>query len=144
MTSMMPALAGANLLYGMGMLELGNNFSYAQLVIDNEIAAMVKRIIRGVEVNDTSLAVDVIREVGGGQGKTFLMEDHTMEYLRQEQQDAALFDRKMRENWVDDGMKDAATRAAEVAKHIYHTHKPAPLDAAVLKEFKRIIDFADK
>lgn len=144
MTSMLPAMAGANLLYGMGMLELGNNFSYAQLVIDNEIAGMVKRVIRGVDVNDTSLAVDVIREVGGGQGKTFLLEDHTMDYLRSEQQNAVVFDRQMRENWVNAGKRDAAVRAAEIAKEIYHTHKPTPLDAAVRNEFKRIIDFADK
>lgn len=143
MTSLLPALAGVNLIYGMGMLELGNNFSFAQLVIDNEIAAMCKRVVRGVEVSDETLAVDVIREVGGGQGKTFLLEDHTMEYLRAEQQTASLFDRKMRENWVEAGSKDVADKAAEIAREIYHTHKPTPLDSAVKNEFKRIIDKAD-
>lgn len=137
-------MAGANLLYGMGMLELGQAFSFAQLVIDNEIAGMVKRVVRGVEVNDETLAVDVTREVGGGQGKTFLLEDHTMEYLRSEQQGAALFDRKMRDNWLGEGSLDVATKAANVAREIFHTHKPEPLDAATLNEFKRIIETADK
>ena len=48
MTSLLPALAGANLIYGMGMLELGVTFSFAQLVIDNEIARMCKRVVQGV------------------------------------------------------------------------------------------------
>lgn len=144
MTSLLPAMAGANLLYGMGMLELGQSFSYAQLVIDNEIAAMVKRVVRGVEVNDETLAVDVTCEVGGGQGKTFLLEDHTMDYLRAEQQSAALFDRKMRENWDAEGGLDVAEKALNVAKEIYHTHKPEPIDQATINEFDRIIAEADK
>jgi len=37
------ALAGAKLIYGMGMLELGITFSLTQLVIDNKIAKMVKK-----------------------------------------------------------------------------------------------------
>lgn len=94
MTALLPALAGVNLIYGMGMLELGVTFSYAQLLIDNEIAEMVKRVVRGVEVNDETLAVDLIKRVGGGSGKHYLLEKHTMAHVKQEQSRANLFDRK--------------------------------------------------
>jgi len=143
MTALLPALAGANMLYGMGMLELGVTFSFAQLIIDDEIANMVRRVVRGVDVTDTTLAVDVIREVGGGQGKHFLMEDHTLEYMKAEQQPANFFDRKARENWVAAGSKDALARAQEKARHIFHTHKPEPLEASVLKELQRIVASAE-
>ncbi len=43
MTCLLPALAGANTLYGAGMLELGMTFSMEQLVIDNDIIKMTKK-----------------------------------------------------------------------------------------------------
>lgn len=131
-------------MYGMGMLELGVLFSYTQLLIDNEIAAMVKRIIRGVDVTDDTMAVDLIKSVGGGAGKDFLTEEHTMEYMRSEQQNTRLFDRRMRETWEELGSTDVATRAAKTARDILHNHKPTPLDADVLKQFAKIIDDVEK
>ncbi|NIO04388.1 MAG: Trimethylamine methyltransferase MttB, partial [Proteobacteria bacterium] len=59
-----PALAGANLIYGLGMLEMGMTLSFAQLVMDNEFARMIKHVVKGIPVNDETLAVDVIREIG--------------------------------------------------------------------------------
>ena len=126
------------MLYGMGMLEMGMTFSYTQLILDNEIANMVNRSVRGIEVNDKTLAVDVIRSVGGGVGKNFLMEDHTMEYMRSEQQNTRIFDRQPRELWLGAGCKDAAERAAERALQIFNDHKAEPLDVPTLNELKRI------
>ena len=48
MTALMAALAGANLIYGAGMTESGVTFDYAQYVLDNEIATMVKRAVGGI------------------------------------------------------------------------------------------------
>ena len=48
----MAALAGTNLIYGLGMIESGVTFDYAQLVIDDEIARMVKQVVGGVRVDD--------------------------------------------------------------------------------------------
>ena len=61
---MLPALAGANVIYGLGMLELGITFDFAQLVIDNEIAEMIKHVVKGIDVNDYTMATNVIKEVG--------------------------------------------------------------------------------
>ena len=80
---MLPALAGANLIYGMGMLEMGQVLSFSQMVMDNEFAAMIKRSIRGIEVNDELMAVDVIKRVGIG--GNFLGQQHTMDHLDAEQ-----------------------------------------------------------
>lgn len=145
MTALLPALSGVNLIYGMGMLELGVTFSYAQLLIDNEIAQMVKRVIRGVEVNDETLAVDLIKRVGGGSGKHYLLEKHTMDFVKQEQSRASLFDRKMRLNWeAETGGKDAAERAAERAREILNEYKPEPLDKEVQQKLRNIIEELEK
>lgn len=141
---MMAALAGANVIYGMGMLEMGVTFSYAQLMIDDEIAKKVQRIVAGVDVTDDTLAVDVIKAVGGGQGKEFLTNAHTCEWMRREQVPGGLFDRSARLTWLaNTGGKDAAQRAAERAKEILATHKPEPLDAAVQKEIRRLVESAE-
>ena len=56
----MPALAGANLIYGPGMIESGVTFDCAQFVMDNEIARMIKHVVGGIRVDDETLAVEDI------------------------------------------------------------------------------------
>lgn len=128
----------------MGMLEMGVTFSYGQLVLDDAIAKMVQRVVRGVDVRDDTLAVDVIREVGGGQGKQFLTSQHTVDYMRKEQAPGGLFDRAARQTWmINTGGKDASQRATETAKEILATHKREPLEKAVQNELRRIVESAE-
>lgn len=144
-TALLPALAGVNLIYGMGMLELGVTFSYAQLLIDNEIARMVKRVVRGVEVNDDTMAIDLIKRVGGGSGKHYLLEQHTLEHMKTEQSRASLFDRRMRQIWeMETGGKDLAERAADKAREILNEYKPEPLDREVQEQLRKIIKDVEK
>jgi trimethylamine--corrinoid protein Co-methyltransferase len=44
-TGLLPALAGANLIYGLGMIEMGMTIDYGQLVMDNEFARMIKHVV---------------------------------------------------------------------------------------------------
>jgi trimethylamine--corrinoid protein Co-methyltransferase len=131
-------MGGVNLIYGLGMLDLGVTFSYTQLMIDAEIARMVKRVIQGVDVNDATLAVDVIKAVGPG--NDFLIQKHTMDFMKIEQSRARVFDRRMRNNWELEGSKDTATKASEMAKELLNTHKPEPLEASVKNELRRIVE----
>ena len=140
-TSLLPALAGANLIYGMGMLELGVTFSFAQLVIDNEIAGMVKRVVQGVDVSDATMAVELIKEVGAG--KDFLAKKHTRQYMGPEQSKVKLIDRRMRGAWEKRGGKDLAEAAAERARDILDNHKPAPLPDEVLAKLRKIVEDAE-
>lgn len=127
------------------MLELGVTFSYAQLLIDNEIARMVKRVVRGVAVNDDTMAVDLIKQVGGGSGKHYLLEQHTLDHMKAEQSRASLFDRRMRLIWeADTGGKDVGVRAAEKAREILNEYKPEPLDKEVQQKLRKIIEDVEK
>ncbi len=122
----------------MGMLELGVTFSWAQLVIDNEIAAMVKRVVKGVRINDDLLAVETIKKVGAG--KDFLAQKHTRQFMASEQSKVKLIDRRMRGAWNKRGGKDLAEAAGEEARHILKNHKPTPLPQDVLSKLRSIIE----
>ena len=101
-TGILPALAGANVIYGLGMLEMGITFDLAQLVLDNEIAEMIKYAVNGIPVNDETLAVDIIKEMGIG--KDYLAHESTYQHMASQSR-AELMDRRMREDWEADGSK---------------------------------------
>ena len=113
LTALTAALAGTNLIYGLGMIESGVTFDYAQLVIDNEMARMVKHVVGGVRVDDESLAVDDIAAVGSF--GDFLSLDATMRHMRDTSQ-PELIDRRVREDWERRGASDMYARAMEKAQ----------------------------
>jgi trimethylamine--corrinoid protein Co-methyltransferase len=136
----LPALAGANLIYGLGMIEMGMTIDYGQLVMDNEFARMIKYTVQGIPVNDETLAVDVINEIGIG--KDFLSHDSTYKHMRS-QSHPELIDRKMREDWVQAGSTDIYQRAMEQARFILENHKPDPLPEDVLSTIRSIVEEAE-
>ena len=130
------------MIYGLGMIELGMTLDFAQLVVDNEIAKMVRQVVGGIPVNDETLAVDVIRKVGAG--GHFLMEEHTLRHMKTVQSQSKLFDRTPRTTWAEKGGKDVATRASEEVRSILANHKPQPLPPGVAKTLREIIAAADE
>jgi trimethylamine--corrinoid protein Co-methyltransferase len=125
------ALAGANFIHhAAGMLEDMSTIAYEQFVMDNELLGMAMRAVRGIEVNDETLALDAIDRVGPG--GHYLMDEHTLRYMRTEHYyPSAIFDRQGREMWEEAGATDAWARAKEVARRILAEHQPEPLDPAV-------------
>lgn len=138
---MLSALAGANLIYGAGMLEAGMTFSFGQLVIDDEIAAMVKRVVNGVSLDDELMGVDLIKKVGIG--KDFLSQRHTLKHLVTEQVPATIIDRRMRGAWAKKGSKSLIQSANQKAAELLKTHEPMPLPEDLIKELKRIVKSAE-
>lgn len=130
------------MIYGLGMLELGMTFSYSQLLIDNDIANMVKKVVQGIEVSDESMAVDVIKQVGAG--GDFLMQEHTMRYMKSAQSRPKLFDRRMRDAWLERGGTDVAQRAQEEAIAILKNHKPEPLPPGVAEKLRAIVEAGEE
>jgi len=57
-------VTGSNVIYGMGMLEMGMTMSYEDLLIDQEIVRMIRRVLQGIAVNKDTIALDVIKKVG--------------------------------------------------------------------------------
>ncbi|MBC7250216.1 MAG: trimethylamine methyltransferase family protein [Anaerolineae bacterium] len=120
------ALVGANFIHhAAGMLESMRAVAYEQYVIDNEILGMAMRAVRGIEVNDETLAVEVIDRVGPG--GHFLAEKHTIRHMRSEYFYPSIADRRSREEWQITGALDARERARQRAKEILSTHRPQPI-----------------
>jgi trimethylamine--corrinoid protein Co-methyltransferase len=134
---LLPALAGANLIYGLGMIEMGMTIDYGQLVMDNEFARMIKQVVQGIAVDDETLAVDVMHEIGVG--KNFLSHDHTFKHMRSKSQ-PKLIDRRTREDWEAGGRTDIYQRALEEARYILENHKPEPLPENVLTTIRSIVE----
>jgi trimethylamine--corrinoid protein Co-methyltransferase len=136
LTVIIPASAGANLIYGPGMLESGIIFDFAQLVLDNEFVRMIKHTIRGFAVDDESLAIDVIKAVGPS--RDFLDQEHTFKHMRAHSQ-PEFIDRNRMEVWKASGASDSYQRALEKTRDILKNHKSEPLPQQVLKDMHSII-----
>ena len=130
-SAVLTALAGSNFIHhAAGMIENMNMVAAEQFVIDNEILGMAMRVLQGVEVNDETLALDVIDEVGPG--GHFLMADHTIRHMRSEfYYPSSVVDRQGWDMWQQDGGRDAVERARQIAQDILAHHRPDPLDPSV-------------
>jgi len=103
-------------IWSVGQLESELTFSPAQAVIDNEIIAYTKRFLKGFEVNDETLGVDLIRQVGIS--GSFLEQGHTAQHFRSELFMPELLCRHPREEWEIQGSKDLGRVAEEKAQHL--------------------------
>ncbi len=141
MTGLLAALAGTNLIYGAGMIESGMTFDYGQMVMDADFIKMIKFAVGGIPVNDDTLSVELIKEVG--QFKDYLAHENTYDHMRMYPQ-PRLMDRRMREDWEASGSKDMYTKAMEFAREILKTHKPDPLSDHILAELRAIVQGAEE
>lgn len=141
LTGICAAMAGANLIYGAGMLDSGMIFSYAQLLIDNDIFKMIRKVMQGMHIDDENLAVDIINAVGPR--GDFLMQDHTMKYMRTLPSVPNLIERDNRENWLESGGKELGERAAEKAADILANHKPMQLSDDAKSALRTIVEESD-
>ena len=138
----MLALSGANLIYGMGMLESGMTWSHEQFMIDNDIVSMVKRVIQGIDVTDDTMAVDLIKQ--SRQIKDFLHQKHTIQFMRRHSK-PALFDRNTRTAWQAKGSTDLTQRAREEAHRVLNTHQPnPPLSNDIKRQLREVVENAEK
>jgi trimethylamine--corrinoid protein Co-methyltransferase len=116
--------------------------SLEQAVIDDEIVGMVMRVLRGVEVSDDSLGVEVINRVGPG--GHYLMDAHTLQFMRPEFYYPHLSDRQNRPAWEAAGKQDTRARAIARVEEFLRKHEPSPLpaetDRAIRDRFNILLD----
>jgi trimethylamine--corrinoid protein Co-methyltransferase len=125
---------------GIGALEGGRMTSAEALVIDNEIIDYALRFVEGIEVNDDTLAVDIIDKVGPG--GIYLGEKHTVQHFR-ERWMSRLSDISRYETWEKQGSRSIDEVAREKVREILATHKVTPLPEDVEKEIGRILKRAE-
>jgi trimethylamine--corrinoid protein Co-methyltransferase len=138
---MLAALAGANQIYGAGMIESGVAFDFGQLVMDDEIAHMIKLAVGGVRVDHETLAVGDIAAVGSS--GDFLSLDSTLRHMRDLSR-SDLFDRRVRDDWLAQGATDLAQRARERALELLESHRCEPVDPGAAAQMRAIVAEADR
>ncbi|HIH00759.1 TPA: hypothetical protein HA259_01520 [Thermoplasmata archaeon] len=140
---LMAGLAGMNFIYdACGSLEGSIATSYEKLVIDNEIAGMVIRILGGIEVTEETLAVDEICKVGPN--ASFLGTSFTAKHFKREHFLPTLLDRRSMDSWLKAGSKDINAVAREKAKKILSEHEPVPMDKGVIADLEAYVKKAAK
>jgi len=111
--------------------------SLEQAVIDDEIVGAGLRALRGIEVTDASLALEAIHRVGPG--GHYLVDEHTLRFMRSEFFYPPLADRQNRAAWEAAGKLDTRARATARVEQLLQAHAPpglpADVDAAIRARF---------
>jgi trimethylamine--corrinoid protein Co-methyltransferase len=139
LNAVLPALAGADELSGIGEMEAGVMGSYAQMVCDDEIAAGVRRLRRGFAADEEALAVEVIARVMD-HARNFLDQRHTVRYLRAgELLSTKLAERRTWEEWERGSRQTMTDRAQAKAERLLAEHEVPPLTEDQERELDEIM-----
>jgi trimethylamine--corrinoid protein Co-methyltransferase len=139
---MAAGLSGANLIHDVGFLDSALLGSHEMVVLSDEVIGMVKRFLSGVRVDDETLALDVIRQVGPG--GNFLAHEHTAEHFRREIWFPRLMDRTKFDAWQAAGSKTLGDRVRDRVAQILAEHRPPALPSAVDAGISDILARADQ
>jgi len=140
-SGLFPVLAGCDVAVGTGLVDACTTLPFEELVIDDEICKIVFRLAEGIEVNDETLALDLIHSIGPS--GHYLTEKHTLKHFK-EHFIPKISNRKAYDTWKREGAKSVIDVAREKTKEILKTHQPAPLEDDVQREIKEIIERANK
>ncbi len=138
----MAMLSGANFVHDNGYTESGITGDIFQTVMDDEIIGMSRLIGGGVEVNEETLAVEEICNVGPG--GHYLYEDHTMKWFRHHWQ-PTLMDRNSYEDWDAQGRLTMKDRIVNKTRDIIENYEgPASrVPEEARKDLQKILDAAE-
>jgi trimethylamine--corrinoid protein Co-methyltransferase len=135
-TLLPPALAGVDLV---NLTTLGTKmtFSLAQLVVDDALLSAVARLLRGISVNDETLALELIAETGPG--GAFIASDHTLRHFRSELANPHLVSRHGSwAAWQAAGSPDMLSGARETVRQTLAEHRPVPLPGEITLQLDEI------
>jgi trimethylamine--corrinoid protein Co-methyltransferase len=137
------ALAGADMFGHCGICGTDHGGSLNWLVVDNELADYVNRIVRGFEIDTDKLGTEVVNTVGPK--GNYLAEEHTARHFREELWLCSqLWTRQSFDAWESDGSKSFAERIEDELQSILSTHKPEPIDDALVREVDKIVECAKR
>ncbi len=136
LTLMTGVLSGGHLIHDMGYLEQGFTYSFLQLVLCNELAGWIDHYINTPAINDETLALNLINEIGP-EGD-FIDTEHTCQHFKVHWY-SDLFERQSFEQWTKKGMKCFSERASSRIDNIISEHKPETLPGNIRDCLTRIV-----
>jgi trimethylamine--corrinoid protein Co-methyltransferase len=138
------ALSGANVVSMHGGIFAELSYHPVQSVLDDDIAGMIGRFLQGADVNDETLAVDLIETVGPGPAH-YLETEHTFAWWKKEQYKPKTADWLPYDSWIQEGKKTAIDYAMQRMDEILAYHRIAvPLTRNQEDGINRIMEEAKK
>lgn len=138
-TSLMVAMAGADLAEGLGMIKASTLLVPEQIIFDDEIYHTHRALVAGIDTSIDGLAMDAIKNVGPG--GHFLGQKHTRKYLR----DIWIPELSHpRLSQCEPPSPDIRHRARAKFDRILKEHIPEPLEEKVQHELRAILNAAKK
>lgn len=131
-------LAGVNLIHDVGYLGTGMQCSAAMMVFGNEVISHTKQMLRGLRVDDETLAAEIINKVGPG--GNFLANKHTVTHLRSEFWTADLFCKTAYDQWSGEGALSALERCDARVKDILSAERKTVLEPQMTAELEEFIN----
>jgi len=135
-------LSGGNIIHDTGYSESGLTGNLFNVVMNNEILGMAFRIARGVEVNEDSMALDVIEEIGP-QGH-YLLHEHTNRYFRTDTWEPEMLNRMPYEEWKNAGGKTLGQKVKEKTRHLIENHQGPSVPESARREIEKILEQAEE
>jgi trimethylamine--corrinoid protein Co-methyltransferase len=135
-------LSGSISTGGIGMLSIDEYNSPIQLILDNEFSGAMKRMLRGFEISEETLAMDLIHRVGTG--GNYLNEEHTFEHYRNELWMPSIWTGVINSGWESGGRKLDVDYAREVYEDVIANYHPRGISEKTEEELMRIIQRAEK
>jgi trimethylamine--corrinoid protein Co-methyltransferase len=126
MPTLISCLSGGHLMLFQGGSSVELLYHPVLSILDDDIAGWIGRYLEGVTVNDVTLAIDLINQVGPIPGH-YLSTAHTREWWQKEQYLPKVADLEAYPVWIKSGKKDAVALATERMEKILATHEPLPL-----------------
>ena len=138
LTAVLPALAGANMIYGVGMLDSGMTWDYAQAVMQNEMVRMIVKAVEGLPINDDLMALDVIESVGPG--GEYLTNMHTFQNFRKEFYTPIIEQKEAYAGWKEKGSESIELAANRKWKAILENYQEPAMPDENLRELESYIE----
>ena len=139
MSLVQSALVGSNLIHDVGYLESGYTACWEGIVMADEIIDYLKNFLKGIPVDEESMALDLIHKQGPG--GSFMAEEHTFDHFRSVWY-PELMNRDSHANWTKAGSKDLKTKLTEKVQDILANHRPEPLDEQIVRTVEGILERA--
>jgi trimethylamine--corrinoid protein Co-methyltransferase len=119
------ALSGANIIYeSAGMYSSLLGTCPESLLLDNDVLGSCMRMVKGVTVNEETLAFEVVKDVCMGNKGHYLGSDQTLSVMQSEYIYPKFFDRLSPNDWNDAGKPEPLELAIAQKEHILATHFP--------------------
>jgi trimethylamine--corrinoid protein Co-methyltransferase len=126
------------LMHGAGWMEGGLHASYEKMILDAELLGMVEAFLEPVVVDDDTLALDAIAEVGPG--GHFFGVGHTQSRFKTAFHKPMLSDWRNYETWQEAGSPELPSKANKVWKELLAAYEPPPMDPAIRDELDAFVE----